>query len=345
MYRHDFHHERAFRTKRLLAWICVAFSLLLVIGVFFYSFQTGILTGIISGLAGKNAQRTLISNDPHANCPNHPTGNRTLTVNSGGVDRNFIVHLPPSYGTQSLPLVFNYHGYDNTAERMAAYTNMGAEADQQNFIVVFPQGALDSAADPKPSWNAGDGAYGPTGNTDDVQFTQDMIHYLEHNYCADSHRIYVTGYSVGGGMAYRVACELSDQIAAVATVEGAFYHIPPNGCEALQPVSFLEIHSLVDILAPYNGDNAKFSVQRILDLWFAIDKCDTSVSRTIFNQADVTATEWPNCANGTAVEHYKISDGGHVWPGSATPEPSLGYTTQTIDSNVVIWNFFSRFKK
>jgi polyhydroxybutyrate depolymerase len=56
----------------------------------------------------------------------------------------------------------------------------------------------------------------------------------------------------------------------------------------------------------------------------------------------VTGIEWPACAPGTVVEHYRISDGGHTWPGSS-PEPTLGFTTQTIDANVVIWNFFSQF--
>jgi polyhydroxybutyrate depolymerase len=210
--------------------------------------------------------------------------------------------------------------------------------------VVFPQGALDNANPPKPSWNAGIGAGGPTGTTDDVQFTRDILSYMQKHYCVDAQRIYVTGYSIGASMAYRVACTLSDQIAALATVEGAFYHIPPNGCQATRSVPVLEIHGLADQLAPYNGAPPKLSVQSFLNLWFAIDKCNTSVSKVIFQQADVTGTQWPQCANGTMVEHYAISDGGHVWPGSATPMPSLGYTTHTIDANVVIWNFFSGFK-
>ena len=339
MYKHDYHHQRAFQTKRLLAWICIAFSLLLVIGVFFYGLRTGIIPGLgskrfpLSGAVGFNQA-----------CGNPPKGDQTIGITSSGVARTFIVHVPSSYGMQALPLVFNYHGYANTAENMVGYTHMGAVADQQNFMVVFPQGALDDASPPQPSWNAGIGDSGPTGTTDDVQFTRDMISYMEQHYCVDTHRIYVTGYSIGGGMAYRIACELSDQIAALATVEGAFYSIPPNGCQASRPIPFLEIHSIQDTYAPYDGLGAKLSVERMLNLWFAIDQCDTNVSKTIFNQADVTATEWPNCANGTVVEHYKISDGGHVWPGSATPEPTLGYTTQTIDASTVIWNFFSGFK-
>ena len=346
MYNHDYHHERAFFTRRLAAWICLAFALLLVIGAVAYSLQAGILPGFADKHTNLPTLPGINQNGNNSPCSiSHTAGDSTISLTSAGARRMFIVHLPPSYGQQPLPVIINYHGYDNTAASMEKYTNMGAEADKEHFIVVFPQGALDNANPPKPSWNAGIGLAGPTGTVDDVQFTRDMLSYLQKNYCVDARRIYVTGYSIGASMAYRVACTLSNQIAALATVEGAFYHIPPNGCQASRPIPVLEIHGLADQLAPYNGASPKLSVQTFLNLWFAIDHCNTGVSQVIFQKADVTGTKWPNCAAGTIVEHYKISDGGHVWPGSATPMPTLGFTTHTIDANVVIWNFFSTFQR
>jgi len=332
--------------KRLAAWICLAFALLIIAGVVAYAFQAG----IIPGLANKHIQLPLISSfgqgtSSTCSTSTHTTGDSTITITSNGQRRSFIVHLPPSYGQQPQPVVFNYHGYDSTAAYMAKYTDFGAEADKENFIVVFPQGALDTANPPKPSWNAGIGAYGPTGTTDDVQFTRDMISYLQKNYCIDAHRIYVTGYSVGASMAYRVACTLTNQISGLATVEGAFYHFP-GGCQASRAIPVLDIHSLVDPNAPYNGSPAQdfFSVPTFLNLWFAVDQCNTQNQRTIFQQGDVTGYQWAGCANGTMVEQYKITDGGHVWAGSPINRPDLGFTTHTISANVVIWNFLSQFK-
>jgi polyhydroxybutyrate depolymerase len=344
MHNHHLRHERAFRRQRLAAWICVICALLIIIGAIIYSFQAGILPGF-AGTRGSGPVLPGFS-QPTSDSPcaaSHASGNSTIYLNSAGLKRNFIIHLPPSYGQQPLPVVFNYHGYDNTAVRMASYTNMGAEADKANFIVVFPQGANDGIG--KPSWNAGIGAAGPTGNADDVQFTRDMIRYLQQHYCVDARRIYVTGYSIGASMAYRVACTLSKQIAALATVEGAFYHFS-GGCQPSRPIPVLVIHSLVDPLAPYNGDaNRRLAaVSTFLNVWFTINKCNTNTRQTIFQKADVTGFKWPNCAAGTVVEHYRITDGGHVWPGSAIPMPTLGYTTHTIDANVVIWNFFAQFK-
>lgn len=335
---------RGHRLRHLAAWICTMLALLTLSGALVYSAQAGILPGF----GGKHLQLALPGfgrkqNSADCPTPEHPTGDSTIQINSGGTQRSFIVHLPPSYGQEPQPVVFNYHGYDNTAARMVKYTNMGAEADQENFIVVFPQGANDGLG--KASWNAGIGASGTTGSTDDVQFTRDMISYLQKNYCIDMHRIYVTGYSIGGSMAYRVACTLSNEIAALATVEGAFYHFD-GGCQPTRPIPVLEIHGQADQFAPYDGAPSRrlASVQTFLNVWFNLDKCDPNASTTIFQQADVTGWKWSNCANGVVVEHYKISDGGHVWPGSATPMPDLGYTTHTIDANVVIWNFLNTFK-
>lgn len=322
--------------RRIIGITGIVIALLLILGVAVYSARAGILPHIgrspAQGIIVYTQQQTSACTTPQ-----HRPGDSMLSIHSAGLTRTFLVHLPPSYGTQFQALVINYHGYDNTAQRTAQHTNMGAEADKAGFILVFPQ-----AVDSPPSWDAGIGHYGPTGDADDVQFTRDLISYMEHNYCVDTHRIYVTGYSEGGGMAYRLACELSQQIAAFATVEGAFYHVP-GGCNPSRPVPFLEIHGQADQLAPYGGNPGlgMASVQTILNLWLGIDQCQNT-SKVIFQKADVTGIEWPDCAPGTGVEHYRISDGGHTWPGSS-PQPSLGFTTQTIDANVVIWNFFKQF--
>ncbi|MGH2508557.1 MAG: alpha/beta hydrolase family esterase, partial [Ktedonobacteraceae bacterium] len=247
-YSHD-NRTHVYQRRRLAAWLCLATSLLLLGGTLLYSFQTGILPGF----AGTSGQLVLpglgrvLGGNSSCSTPNHPSGDSTLSLNSGGLLRTFIVHLPPSYGQEPQPVVFNYHGYDNTAARMVKYTNMGVEADRENFIVVFPQGADDGLG--KASWNAGIGPTGTTGSADDVQFTRDMISYLQKNYCIDMHRIYVTGYSIGASMAYRVACTLSNQIAALATVEGAFYHFD-GGCQPTRPIPVLEIHGQADQFAP-----------------------------------------------------------------------------------------------
>jgi polyhydroxybutyrate depolymerase len=338
MYNSDFDHQPSHKLRRILASAGIGVSLVMILGVVVFSVRASIVPGMNQHSPVQNSPATSFS-QVHNFChtPPHQTGTSILSIHSGGLNRTFLVHLAPSYGNQPQPLMINYHGYDNTAQRTAQRTNMGAEADKAGFILVFPQGV-----DSPPSWNAGIGAFGPTGGTDDVQFTRDIISYFEHNYCVNPHRIYVTGYSLGGGMAYRIACTLSDQIAAFATVAGAYYRIP-GGCNPSRPVPLLEIHGQADGYAPYNGNLSMgmAAVQVYLNFWLAHDRCNPT-NKVIFQKADVTGIEWPHCANGTIVQHYRIIDGGHTWPGSS-PTLGLGYNTHTIDANVVIWNFVSQF--
>lgn len=333
----DHDYARSLKIRRISGITGIILALLIILGVGVYSARAGILPGVAKPSGPGITISGSLQVTSTCKTPQHQAGNSMLSIHSAGLTRTFLLHLAPSYGFQPQPLVINYHGYANTAQNTAQHTNMGAEADKEGFILVFPQ-----AVDNPPSWDAGIGGYGPTGDADDVQFTRDLLSYLEKNYCIDTHRVYATGYSEGGGMAYRVACTLSNQITAFATVEGAFYHVP-GGCNPTRPIPFLEIHGQADTFAPYNGNpNLDMtSVQTILNLWLSINHCQ-SASKVIFQKADVTGTEWPDCAAGTVVEHYRISDGGHTWPGSS-PIPSLGYTTHTIDANVVIWNFLSQF--
>lgn len=276
---------------------------------------------------------------PQITCTTPPQhkGDSTLSIISSGLKRTMLIHLPSTYGIKPQALIINYHGYNSTIEHFAHYSNMESEADRAGFVLVFPQGV-----DNPPSWNAGIGAQGPTGDADDIQFTRDLLKFLEKNYCIDTHRIYVIGYSLGGGMAYRVACSLSNTIAALATVAGAFYPAP-GGCQSTRPLPVLEIHGLVDQFAIYNGNPTlrTLSVQTYLHSWLTLDRCSGS-SKVIFQQQDVTGIEWGKCAPGVVVEQYKVADGGHTWPGGGN-SATLGYTTHVIDANVVIWNFFRQF--
>jgi polyhydroxybutyrate depolymerase len=335
---HDSKHQSLHINRRFVALIGIGASLIIILGVIVFNALAG--TFPLMRQPSTTSSRSTINLIPiHNEChtPPHKIGDATLSIQSGGLSRTFIVHLAPSYGNLPQALVINYHGYQNTALRTAQRTNMGVEADRAGFILVFPQGV-----DNPPSWNAGVGAFGPTGNANDLQFTIDLISYFEHNYCVDAHRIYVTGYSLGGGMAYRIACALSNQIAAFATVAGAFYRIP-GGCNPSRPIPVLEIHGQADQFAPYDGNVSvgMTAVQTYLNFWLVHDQCKPA-SKVIFHKADVTALEWSQCANGSVIQHYRISDGGHVWPGS-NPTLGIGYNSPTIDASVVIWNFLSQF--
>lgn len=312
----------------------IILSILILLGTgYVYAFYHNTTTGKAQLVPVSSSSSHIAPKQPLRTCktPAHAIGNKTETIMSGGLKRTFLVHLAPSYGKQPQPLVLLYHGYSWTSQIMEQTTGMNKEADGAGFVLVYPQGVDDP-----PSWNAGVGAYGPTGDANDIQFTRDMLQSLERNYCVDTHRVYISGFSLGGGMAYRLACTLSDKLAAVATVSGAYYPIP-EGCHPTRPLPIMEIHGYADPLAPYAGNvNTRMGgVQTYLNGWLARDSC-TGAPQTFFQQGDVTGLQWTKCADNTIVRHYRISDGLHTWPGSPG-------TTHVINANVVIWNFFREF--
>lgn len=327
MQRNTNSHRHSANTRHLLSIGGIIFASLLLIGVAIYAFaaRQSILSASPVNLA------THTSAPVACKTPQHTLGDSTGSIMSGGLKRTFLVHLAPDYGMRPQALVLVYHGYSWSSQLMESTTHMNNEADKAGFMVVFPQGV-----DSPPSWNAGIGAFGPTGDADDIQFTRDLLSYFEQNYCVDAHRIYATGFSLGSGMAYRVACALTDKIAAVGTISGAYYPFP-GGCQSSRPISVLEIHGAADQLAPYEGNPARrmAGVQDYLNGWLTRDKC-SGTHTVFFNQGDVSATEWTHCAPGVAVVHYRISDGGHTWPGSPN-------TTRVIDGSTVLWEFFNKY--
>src|SRR4051812_25127557 len=137
-------------------------------------------------------------------------GDRTFT--SGGRTRRFRLVVPGKTGP--LPLVLNLHGLVETAELQQYYTAMDAQAKARGMIVVYPQGVGNS-------WNAGTCCgRAMDEHVDDVRYLRELVRELESELCVDRARIYATGMSNGAIMSYRLACDASDWIAAIAPVAG-----------------------------------------------------------------------------------------------------------------------------
>jgi polyhydroxybutyrate depolymerase len=148
------------------------------------------------------------------------TGNKPGSIELDGRTRTYFVHLPPAYnGKTLLPVVIVLHGATESPAGVEKLSGMSVEADQENFIAVYPRGTGRMNPARMPTWNSGNcGGYAQRNHVDDVGFMRALIDKLEQDYAVDPKRIYVTGISSGGMMSYRLACELSDKIAAAAPV-------------------------------------------------------------------------------------------------------------------------------
>ncbi len=263
-------------------------------------------------------------------------------ITSGGLNRHFLLYIPEVYNAnEAVPLVINLHGYTSNSLEQKLYTQFMPIADSANFILVYPDGTLDSGG--TTFWNS----FGLDGGVDDVAFISDLIDYLQTQYNIDSNCIYATGMSNGGYMSYELACQLSDRIAAIASVTGSMTSLQTGGCNQTHPTPVMQIHGTIDGTVPYEGNFGSLAIESLVDFWVQFNQCDTPpVLEQVPNLSttdNCTAEHYiySNGLSNSSVEFYKIIGGDHSWPGAPI---NINTTNQDFNASAEIWRFFSQYK-
>jgi len=262
-------------------------------------------------------------------------------LSTSGEERRYLLYVPESYDPSTpAPLVISLHGFAQWPAHQSQLTGWTELADQHGFIVVHPGGL----GFPK-RWRTerqADGAPSP-----DVIFISDLIDQLESDYNIDPTKIYVNGLSNGGGMSSLLACELSDRIAAMGSVAGA-YAFSWEDCRSEQPVPAIIFHGTNDPIVPYQGGlagDSRFTLPPVPS-WVegvAMHNGCESVPADLPSSGDISGIHFENCAEDAEVIFYTIQGGGHSWPGGGyLPEFLVGTTTQDIDATGVMWEFFQK---
>jgi len=267
--------------------------------------------------------------------PNLARTDRYLTVTTEDGDRHFYVYVPASYqATQATPLVLSYHGLTSNASQQRLLDGLQARADEHGFILVHPEGTGSSQ-----SWNAGACCGEAQQNgVDDVAFTIAVLDRLGTELCIDDHRVFATGMSNGAFMSYRLACELSDRIAAIAPVAGSLVLAE---CNPQRPIPLLHFHGTADTLVPYQGlpEDGLAPVPDQVAAWAVANGCADSTT-SIYEQGDAHCVSHDACPTRGTTTLCTIADGGHTWPGSDLPLP-FGKTSTDISASDEIWAFFA----
>lgn len=239
-----------------------------------------------------------------------------------------VVHVPPHLKAGA-PLVLGLPGAGQTARDFASYTGYSRLADRRGFVVAYP-----TATGARPSWNISGTA---AGKPDDVAYLRTVIAAVVRATCAAPGRVSVTGVSNGGGMSARMACDAADLLAAAAPVAGGYGSLPD--CRPSRPVAILEVHGTGDAVVPYSGKGptAFGSVTRFLAQWRRLDGCPSASTRAAPRQG-ITELRWTRCAGGSSVQHVRIQDAEHGWPGEDDVDGYAGFST-----TVRTWAFLSRY--
>jgi polyhydroxybutyrate depolymerase len=266
-----------------------------------------------------------------------PVGSSSQTITVDGRARTFHVYRPAALPART-PLVVMLHGGFGSGTQAERSYGWDARADTGRFVVAYPDG-LNRA------WAVGGGCCGEPGSTgvDDVAFIVQVVSTLSRELPVDPARVYATGISNGGLLAYRLACD-TKVFAAIgpdsATLLGT--------CPSPAPVSVVHIHGTADHNIPYGGGQgdgvAKIDGPAVPDVvaqWRTVDGCTAPV----VSVAGPVSTSVATCPGGRSVELITIDGAGHQWPGSTrTLAQRLAQTdppSTALDATDTIWRFFA----
>ncbi|MCU0499025.1 MAG: alpha/beta hydrolase fold domain-containing protein [Anaerolineae bacterium] len=269
-------------------------------------------------------------------------GGYTATDTINGQERLYRIYIPKTYpdATAPVPLVLMLHGASGTAEGIEAITNLNELADQEGFVVVYPEGVDLTWRDDRQ----------PNDPIDDVAFISTLIDDMTSRLSIDPTRVYIAGFSAGGMMAFRVGCELQDKITAVGVIATTLPRYLFDNCQNASPIPVLIIHGTNDPIVFWEGSIGYMSLVETLNFWVERNQCDPAIGITGELDAvpdDITAVrliQFNACAEGTEVSVYSVLGGGHTYPGHPIIAPGLelGNTSQEFDANEALWQFFAR---
>jgi polyhydroxybutyrate depolymerase len=286
--------------------------------------------------------------------PAVPAGEHKVGITWGTDARYYLQHVPPAHNAMTpVPLVLDLHGYSEGATIHEQQSALGPFGDVRGFVTITPQGQ-----GPVARWDT-------TLGGSDLAFLGRVLDQAEANLCVDQHRIFVTGLSNGAFMTSAVACQFADRIAAAAPVAGIR---DIDGCRPLRPVPVIAFHGTADQFVPYDGglgpaaanlpapdgsgktlgdigtvDPSRKgpSIPEITAAWARRNGCRTTPTESPVT-VDVTLVSF-ECPAGAEVVLYRVTDGGHSWPGSEFSKKIVsvvGKTTDTISANELMWAFF-----
>lgn len=259
---------------------------------------------------------------------NYASGDHNFSVTVGGKKRTFIMHVPEAYtGDSSVPLVVDYHPVAGDGSGQLTASTFTPLIDSEGVISLYPDGAKGNMGPSGPEvtgWNLGPCCT----EEDDVEFTRAMIDLVEDSVCIDKKRVYATGFSLGGGMANYVACEMSDIFAAVAGAGMDLNTVNSAECNPERPISVINFRGTNDGVCRYQGgDSGQHDGMNYLgalgnfQFWAEKNGC---TGTSVINSDG--CSEYSNCSDGTKVvlctdknygdvkDTHGYADGSIAWP-------------------------------
>lgn len=246
-------------------------------------------------------------------CPDTPLapGDTTRTIQIGGNNRSYVLHVPPNYdGSSPVPLVVDFHGLTGNGSSQRASSPYPAQTDSDGAIMAFPSGLSGPSG---AAWNVGPCC---VSDTDDVAFARALVEDIAKDACIDPKRIYAVGFSMGGGFSHYLACHASDLFAAVAPAAFDLLQENVTTCKPERPITVVSFRGTSDGLVPYDGGNSAvvpgmpitfLGAEATFEKWADFNGCTGSPT----NLTQQGCKGYSNCEGGVEVV-LCTQNAGHV---------------------------------
>jgi polyhydroxybutyrate depolymerase len=248
------------------------------------------------------------------------------------------------------------HGYTGSADSIMSYSGMNEVADEEGFVVVYPQGTVDQQGN--AFFNVGY-EFHADASVDDLQFIRDLVAHLQDELTLNPDKVFATGMSNGADMSYLLACQASDIFRAVAPIAGVMMKETFDTCSPSRPLPIFEVHGTNDEVSLFNGDMENSGgwgpypdLPATIAFWVELNGLTLKQSSNLPNSAandtsHIVFDRYWSETQDNEVWFYRVVDGGHHWPGVQFDwwrNPMAWWyfrnANQDIDTSRVVWSFF-----
>lgn len=214
-------------------------------------------------------------------------------------NRSYLAALPDGWnGHDELAVLVHFHGWGRTGKNVINNAKISNATRETGVLLLAPNGLGKSWS----FWRS---------PSEDVPFVEAMIDDAAKRFAIDRKRIYVSGFSYGAAMAWRLACERGADYAAFLSIAGTLWNFEELQ-QCASPITMRHVHGLRDTVMDLprgEGGDPRYAVSPWLQLNGCKEAPDQSTSFGIFDQS-----VWKNCASGHDVE-LEIHESGHIIPG------------------------------
>jgi len=312
-----------------------------------------------------NASNTRNTKSSLLNVELNKPGRYELTMRHKQRLRHFNVLVPSKYDkAKPTAMVLVLHSGGGSASLIEERTQMSLKAEKENFVVVYPTGS-GYTGKRFHTWNSGHCCfYALSRSIDDVGFIQTLVKNLKRKLRIDSSRVYITGFSNGGMLAYRIAAVTPNTFAAIAPISatiGGHADIYADKFVIPKPkhaMPMLVMHGKADQQILYAGGSGTkalyhrrdIGVMESLSHWFAINHCNRDAKISLSRSGNIETKQFVcNVSKGAPMTLVTIKGMGHAWASEIRKGWRIEYAlldepNREISATDLIWNFFKKHK-